>query len=347
MHLSIFATVMAAILPVAATQPNRQPAIASTSGLTALVFGSGNSIWISISKDDAKHFSAPHEVAHAPALALGRHRGPRVAISGSTLVVTAIYGATPDDPLKGDLVAWRSRDGGQSWTGPVVVNDVPGAAREGLHAAAATPGGTLAAVWLDLRRPGTRIVGAYSKDSGQSWSRNVLLYERLGGTVCQCCAPSISFGQDGSASVMFRNVVGETRDLYILHWDPRKQPTEPRKVGTGSWALNACPMDGGGLAQRGNDIGTAWRRDKTVYLTEGSNEETAVGEGKDVAIAFGTSGAYAAWTGADGIEVHEPGQKAPRSLSPSGAFPAMAALSNGSVLVAWEDNGEIETKTVR
>jgi hypothetical protein len=346
MHLSIFAMIMAAILPVAAKQPNRQPAIASTSGLTALVFGSGNSIWISTSNDDAKHFSAPHQVAQAPALALGRHRGPRVAISGSTLLVTAIYGATPDDPMKGDLVSWRSQDGGASWTGPVAVNDVPGAAREGLHAVAATPGGTVAAVWLDLQRPGTRIVGAYSKDSGQSWSRNVLLYERPGGTVCQCCAPSISFGQDGSASVMFRNVVGETRDLYVLHWDPGKQPSEPRKVGTGSWVLNACPMDGGGIAQRGNDIATAWRRDRAVYLTEGRNEETAIGEGKDVTIALGPSGAYAAWTAAHGIEVHEPGQKAPRSLSSSGAFPAMAALSNGSVLVAWEDNGRIETKVV-
>ena len=47
MHFSIFATVIASILPVAGTQPNRQPALASTSGLTALVFGSGNSIWIS------------------------------------------------------------------------------------------------------------------------------------------------------------------------------------------------------------------------------------------------------------------------------------------------------------
>jgi len=347
MHLSIFATVMAVMLPVAGTQPNRQPAIASTSGLTALVFGSGNSIWISTSKDDGKHFSAPHEVAQAAALALGRHRGPHVAISGSTLVVTAIYGATPGDPSKGDLVAWRSQDGGQSWTGPVVVNDVPGAAREGLHAVAAAPGGTLAAVWLDLRRPGTRIVGAYSKDSGQSWSRNHVLYERAGGTVCQCCAPSIAFGQDGSASVMFRNVAGETRDLYVLHWDPGKQPTEPRKVGTGSWALNACPMDGGGIAQRGNHIATAWRRDKTVYLTEGGNEETAIGEGKDVTIALGPGGAYAAWTGANGIEVHGPGQKAPRSLSSSGAFPAMAALSDASVLAAWEDKGAIETKIVR
>ncbi len=347
MYLSILATIVGSILPVAGTQPNRQPAIASGSGLTALVFGSGDSIWVTTSRDNGKHFSDPHEVAQAPALALGRHRGPRVAISGAAIVVTAIYGATSGDPSKGDLVAWRSRDGGQSWAGPVVVNDVPGSAREGLHAFATTPNGTLAAVWLDVRGPEKTVMGAYSKDNGRSWSRNVLLYKRPGGTVCQCCAPSISFGQSGRASVMFRTIVGEARDLYLLHWEPGNPPTEAQKVGTGTWILNACPMDGGGLAQRGDEIATAWRRDKTVYLTDGGNKEVAIGEGKDVAAAMGSRGAYAAWTGASGIELHEPGQKTPRSLSPSGSFPAMATLSDGSVLVAWEENGKIETKTLQ
>lgn len=347
MYVSILATIAGAILPVVGTQPDRQPAIASAPGLTAVVFGSGDSIWVSTSTDDGKHFSTPAEVAQVPALALRTHRGPRVAISGSTVVVTAIYGATAGDPSKGDLVAWRSQDRGQSWKGPVIIDEVPGSAREGLHGLAATPSGSLAAVWLDLRSPGTRIVGAYSKDGGQTWSRNVLLRERPGGTVCQCCAPSISFGQDGRANVMFRNVMGDARDLYLLHWEPGNPPSEAQKVGTGSWILNACPMDGGGLAQRGDEIATAWRRDKTVYLTEAGNKEVAIGEGKDVAAAMGSRGAYAAWTGANGIELHEPGQKTSRSLSPSGAFPAMATLSNGSVLVAWEEGGRIETKTVQ
>src|SRR3982751_1158276 len=72
---------------------------------------------------------------------LGRHRGPRVAVSGSTVVVTAMYGDKSRSeqranglPSDGDLVAWRSTDGGRSWAKPVVINDVAGSAREGLHA---------------------------------------------------------------------------------------------------------------------------------------------------------------------------------------------------------------------
>lgn len=347
MYLTILATIVGSILPVAGTQPNRQPAIASAPNLTAIVFGSADSIWLSTSKDNGSHFSAPRQVAQAPALALGKHRGPRVVISGSNLIVTAIYGATSGDSSKGDLMAWRSRNEGRSWSGPVVVNDVPGDAREGLHALAGTPDGTLAVAWLDLRSPGTRIVGAYSRDGGQKWSRNVLLYASSGGTVCQCCAPSIAFSRDGPATVMFRNVAGESRDLYTLHWEPGKPPTEPQRVGTGSWRLNACPMDGGGIAQRGNEIATAWRRDKTVYMTEAGNEEVAIGEGKDVAVAMGSRGVYAAWTGAHGLELHEPGQKTPTFLSPSGTFAAMTTLPGGSIFIAWEENGRIKTKIVQ
>ncbi len=215
MYLSMLATITASILSVVGTQPNRQPAIASVPGLTAVVFGNSNSIWISTSKDNGQHFSPPAEVARVPVLMLGRHRGPRVAMSGSNVIVTAVYGGDKSEqwpattnglPSDGDLVAWRSQDGGKSWAKPVVINDAPGSAREGLHALAASPTGQLAAVWLDLRVPGTRLMGAYSNDGGRTWSRNALLYQAPGGSICQCCAPSIAFDEKGQAKVMFRNI---------------------------------------------------------------------------------------------------------------------------------------------
>ena len=353
MHLLLVATLLAPILPVDEAQPNRQPAIASVPGLTAIAFGSGNSIWISTSRDNGTSFSQPTEVARVPVLALGRHRGPRVVISGSTLIVTAVYGdkvATGPHahglPAEGDLVAWRSKDGGHSWTKPVVINDVPGSAREGLHASASTPSGRLAAVWLDLRTPGTRLMGAYSNDGGETWSRNSLLYEAPEGSICQCCAPSLVFDRSGEATVMFRNVVGGARDMYLLRWPLGGEPSKPQKVGTGSWTLNACPMDGGGIAQWGGATVAAWRRDKTIYLTEPGRPEFALGEGKDVTVAIGAHGPYVAWTGSSGIELYGPGQKQTRLLSSSGAFAAMRALPNGSVLVAWEEGGRIQLETV-
>src|SRR5262245_53049247 len=133
------------LAPVSPTGPNRQPQLAAGNGIVTLVFGSGEGIWLAKSKDDAGTFSTPAKVAAMPNLLLGRHRGPRVVIAGDAIVVSAISSEA------GDLVTWRSIDGGRKWSQPIVVNDQPKAAREGLHAMAGDSAGHLAAVWLDDR----------------------------------------------------------------------------------------------------------------------------------------------------------------------------------------------------
>src|SRR6266567_8386139 len=116
--------------PVSPSSPNRQPQLAAANGTVALVFGSGDSIWLARSRDNGRTFSAPAKVADFPSkMALGRHRGPRVVITGNTILMSAI------DHESGNLSCWRSTDAGHTWSKkPVVVNDQPRAAREGLHA---------------------------------------------------------------------------------------------------------------------------------------------------------------------------------------------------------------------
>jgi hypothetical protein len=350
MFLLLTAFLVTAIAPVRDAHPNRQPQLASAPGLTALVFGSGNSIWFAPSRDEGRTFSTARQVAEVPVLAVGRHRGPRVVIAGKEVLVSAVYGeklaAGPHAhglPEDGDLVVWRSQDGGQSWSKPVVINDVPGSAREGLHAIAAGSHGQVAVVWLDLRSPaGTQLYGAYSDDQGATWSRNVLIYAAPSGSVCQCCGPSLTFAGDNQAQVMFRNILDGARDMYMLTWNLHGQMTTAFKLGTGSWKITACPMDGGGLARRGNNIVAAWRRDKTVYLDQVAQPEQAIGEGKDVAIALGANGPYVAWATPAGIQLHTPAHKDPICLSPSGEFPTLNTLPNGSVIAAWEQDGTIQ-----
>src|SRR5205823_922105 len=152
--------------------PNRQPQLAAAGDSVALVFGSGDSIWMARSKDDGKSFAPAAKVADVPKLMLGRHRGPHVALTGDVTLVSAIASAP------GDLVVWRSSDGGRAWSGPHAINDQPASAREGLHALAADARGHVALVWLDDRGgKGKRLYGAFSNDAGVTWGRNVMLYE--------------------------------------------------------------------------------------------------------------------------------------------------------------------------
>lgn len=322
--------------PVVPEVPNKQPQLAVSKDTVALAFGSADSIFVSLSKDAGRTFGTPVKVATLPKVLVGRHRGPRVVISGSTIVVSAI---------SNDLYAWRSMDGGRTWSKGVVVNDQPTAAREGLHAMTVDGAGHLAAVWLDDRlTPGKRLWGAFSSDGGATWSKNAMLYESPAGTICECCHPSLLAVGPNEFAAMWRNKLDGSRDFYVVRIRDGKVTGAPMKQGEGTWKLEACPMDGGGIVLRNGEIITAWRREKDIYLAHPGKPEVKLGAGQDVALASNAKGEYAVWTSAGAIVAMLPGASAPAKLADVGAFPSIVALPDGAMLAAWEENGAIATK---
>lgn len=340
MLLPILLLSAAAIAPDAAV-PFKQPQLAAAHGQVAMTFGGGSTIYFAPSPDQGKTFAAPIKVATVGALALGRHRGPRLAILKDAMVISAVIG---DKPQAGTLASWRSTDRGKTWTRAADINDVPEAAREGLHAMTADAHGNLYAVWLDLRGKGTRLYGSKSADAGKSWSKNELVYASPDGTICQCCDPSLAAGDDGSVYAMWRNVIDGNRDMYTAKSTGGLRFEEARKLGSGTWKLDACPMDGGGLGIDKGRIVSAWRRDGAVFLTAADNSEKQIGTGKDVAFAHTTRGSYVAWTRGAGLEVFGPKAAAASPLAATGAYVTLIGLPDGSVLAAWEAHDTIESK---
>jgi hypothetical protein len=319
--------------PVAPPAPNRQPQLAAGSDMVYMVFGSGESIWFAKSRDGGRTFLQPSKVADLPKMLLGRHRGPRVVIGGGSIVVSAI-------PTGTDLFYWRSTDGGRSWSKGGVINDKPTSAREGLHAMAATADGHFAAAWLDDRIPGgKRLWGAFSNDGGATWSKNVMLYD---GTICECCHPSLLALPSGDFEVMWRNKLDGSRDFYVLRLHDGKAVGAAVKQGEGTWKLDACPMDGGGVALRNGQLVTAWRREHDVYVSEAGKPETKIAAGMDPALAATAKGIFVAWTAGKAVEALTPSGRV--QLSEEGGFPSLLALPDGSVLAAWESGGAIGTR---
>lgn len=338
--------------PASAEVPLRQPQLAADGHTAVLAYGAGKSIFVAVSSDQGATFSKPVKVAEAEVLPLGRHRGPRVAVSGSTIVVTAVVGKRRAEgphahglPGDGDLMAWYSSDRGATWSAGRPVNDVPSAAREGLHTLAGDGRGRVFAAWLDLRRQGTRLYGAFSKDGGATWNRNVLVYESPGGTICECCHPSASFSPSGSLWVMWRNSLEGSRDLYATHSDDFTHFSPAQKLGNATWPLKACPMDGGGIAAGGNQVVTAWRRESDIYRAEPGKPETMLGAGKDPAIAQSGDQTFIVWNEGGGIVLWSNGSSI-RKLSQKGAFPSITGLPGASAVTAWEQDGGIAVEVV-
>ncbi len=310
-------------------------------GSMHVAFGAENALYLASCGSGGTAFTAPVKIAQAGRLALGMRRGPRLAASGKTLVVSAIYGQQGGGS-DGALLAWRSSDEGKSWQGPATVNDVPGAAREGLHAMAVAPDGTLACAWLDLREKGTAVFASTSTDDGRSWSPNVRVYRSPSGTVCECCHVSVCFTPSGELLVMFRNVLAGNRDMYLCRSNDKGKSFMPaQKLGLGSWPLNACPMDGGMIATGAKGgIVSAWRREETIYTCVPGKPEQRIEVGQQPWIASGKGGTWCAWlVGRPGkLRLQDP-TGAIRTLAEGANDPVLSASSNATVALAWTGQG--------
>jgi hypothetical protein len=341
----------AAILLAAgiATFTGVQPQLAAGGGAVYVTFAAGDVISVARSTDAGATFASPVALPEAGRLALGKRRGPRIAATAQAVVVAAVAGARGGG-ADGDLVLYRSTDQGRTWTAPIVVNDVPGAAREGMHGLAANAAGIVVLAWLDLRQKGTRIYAAVSRDHGVTWSPDRLAYTSPSGSVCECCHPSVAVGDDGRVAVMFRNPLEGRRDMYVIQSRDGAVFGPPVKQGTGSWPLEACPMDGGAIAIDATGTHAVWRREATIFASTTatrapeSGPEQPLGIGRDPVVARLDQRVDMAWTGPGGIVVRQAGG-ASTTLGPGG-FASLVALP-AHTLVAYEHQGRVAVHVVR
>lgn len=326
-----------AVVPRDAIAQPRQPQAAVTSeGKVFVTFGAGESIYCCVSQDGGQSFGKPVEVASVKGLALGKRRGPRIAATAECAVITAI-----SHPA-GDLMSWRSTDGGRSWSGPVTINDQPTVAREGLHALACGPRGELYCTWLDLRNKKMEIAGASSADGGVTWSTNQLIYHSPSGAVCECCHPSATFDSSGRLFVMWRNSLDGNRDMYLTtSTDLGKTFSTATKLGTGNWKLNACPMDGGALVAINGSATTIWRRDRQVFTAASiQKDEQNLGTGEQPWAAATSEGPYLVWVTRRGgdLWLQRSSEAKPIKLAANASDPVIAAplAAAGPIVAVWE-----------
>lgn len=332
----------ALIAPQSAGLPNRQPQLAAGGGRVVMTYGAGDSIFFTASTDGGKSWNKPVLVSSQGKVSLGMRRGPRIVVTPQAIVISAVVGEKGRG-ADGDLLCWRSTDGGRSWSQAKAISDVRGAAREGLHAMAANSAGLVFAAWLDLRSKGTRIYGSTSLDGGLTWSPNRVVYESRSGSVCECCHPSAAADPQGGIYVMFRNSLDGYRDMYLVRSEDGGKTFGPAtKLGAGSWKLDACPMDGGGL-QAGKDGAAvaAWRREGSVYLSTKTDPERLMGPGRQPVVAEIGAGPVVAWTEGKTLKVLRAGQKQAILLDQDAAFPSIVALPGGGAVLAWERGGAI------
>ena len=318
--------------PVVVLASGAQPRLSlDASGTVRLVFGRADSVFFSSLADGAR-FTEPMLVARVPQLHLGMARGPQLASSAHFSLVTAM------DKL-GNLHCYQLSHATGTWQEKGMVNDKTGTAPEGLMALAADKQDHFYAVWLDVRHGKTNNIcfAAFDPATG-TWSRNKLIYISPDGHVCECCRPSISV-KGKQVAIMFRNWLHGSRDLYLItSTDNGKTFGKAQKLGTGTWKLNGCPMDGGGLAITGNgNEHTAWQREGTVYYCQPGKPEVNIAKGRTCGLAMNDAGTKIELTLQDEATVKLVDvQTKEETEVGKGNFLNAVVLPDGTTVCAWE-----------
>ena len=301
-----------------------------------VVYGYGDSI-LYISSKDGISFTSPSLIAVLPKLSAAAMRGPQIAAAANGLVVTACTNT-------GNIYSYEKMASGK-WSKALRVNDVNETAKEALMALSAD-GLNAYAIWLGVKSPkGQKVYGAKSIDGGKTWAKNVLVYANPEGTVCECCKPSVVV-KGNNVYVMFRNFLDGNRDLYLIKSaDGGKSFGRAKKLGNGSWKLNGCPMDGGGLViDKSGNPETVWRREGKIYSASPGMPEKEIGEGRSCSMETVNNKNIYAWSENGNVTIMKPGSM--KLNLGKGSLPLLKALDNEHVVCVWENEKQILASVV-
>lgn len=192
-----------------------------------------------------------------------------------TAVVAHWLVLKPDQRYAYDIAYALSKDGGASWSEPLVLNSDDGIAEHGF-VSFFDWGQDIGAVWLDGRRVaalsidelfeleepvGMTLRFAKFEDDGTVVDRG-----ELDELVCDCCQTDAVTTAEGPVIVYRDRTTDEVRDIVVRHAlgarsaDAAAQAawSEPVVLGPDGWVIDGCPVNGPALAASGRHVVAAW-----------------------------------------------------------------------------------------
>jgi len=215
-----------------------QPHLAADKdGAFYCVYLHGGNVELRTSTDDGKSWSDAVIAIDAKGKARGgMQRGPRVGVDDKKNVYVTVPHCF-DEAEQGkkyptsELWIAISEDGGKSFGKPLQVNEAAKKAPEALHWMAVSANGEAHVAWLDMRDQQKGQDLYYAKVAGGKVGKNV----KIGGAVCECCAPGIAVDGKGNPLVIWREGGTKTsRQIFMTRSsDGGKSWKAPAQVNAG------------------------------------------------------------------------------------------------------------------
>jgi hypothetical protein len=274
-----------------------------------------------------------------------------------------------------DVNIARSKDGGKTWSLPVVPHRDNTQTEHGFVSLIPLPDGRLGAVWLDGRNmKDMKHDGDEHAPASESMTLRYAAIDRdgklsdeaqLDERVCECCQTSAALTSEGAIAVYRDRSKEEVRDIYFV-----KQVSgswgAPQAVHADKWEINGCPVNGPAVAADGRRVAVAWftGANDTPHVKLAFSENAAATFGGPIEIDDGEASgrvdvlllpdgsALVCWMSgnaeggaikvrrarSDGI-LGPPAVVAQTDISRSSGFPRMARLGD-EVHFAWTEFGK-------
>ncbi|MGH9931818.1 MAG: sialidase family protein [Pyrinomonadaceae bacterium] len=166
-----------------------------------------------------------------------------------------------------DVNIARSKDGGKTWSKPVVPHLDGTETEHGFVSLIPLPDGRVGAIWLD----GRNLKDVKDVDEHTALSESMTLRyaaidaegklsdeAQLDDRVCECCQTSAALTSEGALAVYRDRSPAEVRDIYSVRARGDGSWESPRPVHADNWEIHGCPVNGPSVAADGRRVAVGW-----------------------------------------------------------------------------------------
>lgn len=260
---------------------------------------------------DGKNFGDPVTVPGSSNIQPHGENLPKIVFKPSGEII-ALWGAAnpnPKNKYSGLVFYAQSFDEGKTWTVPKPLVTDTASYDQRYYDIALLPGGEAGIIWLDNRKT-TAHEGSglyYAATQGKNGFENGRLISQ---PCCQCCRTDLFADRQGRIHVLFRGIIEDSiRDMvHIVSTDDGKTFSAPQLISKDNWVVKGCPHTGPAMTENSNGLHFAW-------FTGGQKHGSFYTRSADNGKTFMT----------------------PDSISSTGSHPQVAALTNGLLVIAWDE----------
>jgi hypothetical protein len=259
-----------------------------------------------------------------------------------------------------------SKDGGGTWSKPIVPHRDAKKRQHGFVSLIPTPDGKLNAIWLDGRNMANEEEGDMALMYTTIAPSGALSPEvQIDNRACECCQTAMATTPDGLIAIYRDRSDKEIRDISVVRYANGRW-SQPEALTKDGWEIDGCPINGPSVSSNGRNVAVAWftapddKPQVNVLMSNDSGKtfgkKIRVDDGNPVGrvgiVSRASGAAVVSWVERSGqgpqVRIREIAANgtadAPVNVSGtaglgSGAFPRMAR-SGEDIVVAWTDGSK-------